>query len=393
MSHNPVFNIDQIRNDTPGCLNVLHLNNAGSSLITKQTLKIMISHLKMEAKIGSYEAARLKADKIETIYHSIATLVNANPDEIAITNSATHAWDMAFYSIKFKPGDIILTSSNDYVSNNIAYMQISKKSGIKVKVIPNKENGDLSISALERMIDSKVKLIALTHIPSNLGITHPAEDIGRIAKEAGIIYLLDASQSIGQMPIDVKQIGCDILSASGRKYLRGPRGTGFLFVSKALIPQLPPPFLDMHAAKWTGNNYHIRLDAKRFEHWEYNIVAKLGLGSAVDYALKLDLSETFSYIQLLANNLRNLLSNIKGVTIYDKGTNLCGLINFTLKNTNPVEIRDRLMRQGVNVSSTEPTYPFGGSNTGQYPSMIRASIHYYNTPDEINRFTDIISQI
>lgn len=392
MINTPFYKIDQVRADTPGCMDVIHFNNAGSSLPTQKTLDAMISYLNMEAKIGGYEAARLKSDSLSSVYNLIATLINAEVDEIAITQNATTAWDMAFYAIKFSKGDRILASSSEYISNIISFSQTVKRYGVKIEIIPNDEYGQLSISALKNMIDRNVKLIAVTHVPSSNGLVQPVNAVGKIAKETGIYYLLDACQSVGQMPIDVREIGCDFLSATGRKYLRGPRGTGFLYIRKALIDYMEPTFLDMHAASWTGDfNYKIRSDARRFESWEFNIAAKLGLGTAIDYALKVDISKAYLYIQSLAEYLRESLSKIKRVHVYDQGKDLCGIVTFTMENIFPVEVREKLMLRSINVSTTD-SIPHWRMDDKR-PALIRASVHYYNTFDEIERFVDILDQI
>ena len=224
------FDLQQIRQDTPGCAHVLHFNNAGSSLMPQPVLDATVAHLQLEARIGGYEAAAQVAQSIEHVYDAVATLIHCSRDEVAIIENATRAWDMAFYSIPFKQGDRILTASSEYASNYIAFLQRAQKTGAIIEVIPNDEHGQVSLDALKHMLDDKVKLIAITHVPTNSGLVQPIAAIGRIAREAGILYLVDACQSIGQMPIDVQQIGCDMLSVTGRKYLRGPRGTGFLYV-------------------------------------------------------------------------------------------------------------------------------------------------------------------
>src|SRR5262249_13381413 len=165
---------------------------------------------------------------------SIGKLLNCGPDEIALFDSATRAWDMAFYGFRFAPGDRILTARAEYASNYLAFLQAAKTSGAVIEAVPSEADGTLSLEALERMVDGRVKLIAVTHVPTNGGLVNPAAAIGRIARARGIPYLLDACQSVGQMPIDVQAIGCDLLSAPGRKYLRGPRGTGFLYVRRSL---------------------------------------------------------------------------------------------------------------------------------------------------------------
>ncbi len=388
------FPLTQLRADTPGCDHVLHLNNAGASLTTRQSLQTVLDHLQYEAQIGGYEAARLANDRSEAVYDSVARLLNAHRDEIALVENATRAWDMAFYAIDFRPGDRILTSVAEYASNYIAYLQIANRTGAVVNVIPNDETGQLSVSALETMLDERVKLISITHVPTNGGLVNPAIAVGKVAREAGVLYLLDACQSVGQMPIDVRAIGCDMLSATGRKYLRGPRGTGFLYVRRELLAQLEPPFLDLHAATWTGRNaYEIRPDARRFETWEGNAAAKLGLGTAIDYALALGLETTYPRIVALAHSLRAQLRDIQGVTVYDRGAEQCGIVTFALASKASADVRSELFAQGINVSITDNAHTRLDGNARNLPSMVRASVHYYNTEDELTRFCDAIREL
>jgi cysteine desulfurase / selenocysteine lyase len=381
------FDLERARAETPGCARVLHLNNAGAGLMSQPVLDAVIAHLEREASIGGYEAADAAHDAVEHVYDAAASLINAHPDEISIVENATRAWDMAFYSVPLGPGDRILTAMAEYASNYIAYLQVAARTGAVVEAIPDDETGQLSVDALRRMIDERVKLIAITHVPTNGGLVNPAAAVGRVAREAGIPYLLDACQSVGQLPVDVEAIGCDMLSATGRKYLRGPRGTGFLYVRRALLERLVPPFLDLHAATWVARDtYEIRPDARRFENWETNYAAKIGLGVAIDYARAWGIETTWGRIRALAAMLRDRLDAMPGVTVRDLGAERCGIVTFTVEGQEPAPLVDALREQFINVSFTTVLGTRLDMESRGLAAMVRASVHYYNSEDEIERF-------
>ena len=388
------FDIFRARQDTPGCAQVLHFNNAGAALMPKQVLDAVIAHLRLEAEVGGYEAAESAHDEVEHVYDAVSRLIGCQPEEIAIIENATRAWDMAFYSLPFKSGDRILTSMAEYASNYIAFLQIAQRTGAVVEPIPNDENGQVSVDALQNLIDKRVKLIAITHVPTNGGLVNPAMEIGKIARQANILYLLDACQSIGQMPIDVQGIGCDMLSATGRKYLRGPRGTGFLYVRRDLIEQLEPPFLDLHAATWVSKDkYKIRSDARRFENWETYYAGKIGLGVAVDYALAWGVEDIWVRISTLASDLRTRLQHIPQVHVHDLGLHKCGIVTFTVNGVSPQEIREELAEQKMNVHVSSAASTRLDMDQRGLASIVRASVHYYNTEEEIERFCDVVTRM
>ncbi len=388
------FDLARARADTPGCENVLHFNNAGASLMPQPVLAATIAHLQLEAQMGGYEAAEAARDTIEHSYDAVAALIGCARDEVAIIENATRACDMAFYSIPFEPGDRILTAISEYASNYIAYLQIARKTGAVVEDIPNDAHGQVSLDALRHMLDQRVRLIAITHVPTNGGLVNPAAAIGKLAREQNILYLLDACQSIGQMPLNVDQLGCDMLSATGRKYLRGPRGTGFLYVRRAILDQLEPPLLDLHAATWTApDRYEMRPDARRFENWETNYAGKIGLGVAIDYALAWGLDTTWRRIQSLAYQLRSKLAALPGVIVHDRGITQCGIVTFTLESHDPEAIRAILAQQHINVSVSERSSTLLDMDARSLESMVRASVHYYNSEDEVERFCQALASI
>ncbi|MEV1202785.1 aminotransferase class V-fold PLP-dependent enzyme [Microbispora rosea] len=385
------IDVGQVRADTPGCEHVVHLNNAGSSLPPRQVTGAVVDHLRLEERIGGYEAAAAALDRSERTYDALAGLVGADRDEIALVESATRAWDMAFYSLPWKPGDRILTSRAEYASNAIAFLQTARRHDVRVEVVPDDETGVLSVDALRDMLDERVKLIAVTHVPTQGGLVNPAAEIGAVAREAGVTFLLDACQSIGQLRVDVREIGCDLLSATGRKFLRGPRGTGFLYCSRRLLDRLEPPFLDLHAATWTSaGSYEVRGDARRFENWEGYVAGKIGLGVAAGYALSLGLDAIEERVTGLAETLRGRLAAIPGVTVHDRGGRRCGIVTFTVDGRDSGDVAARLSAAKVNVSVSAASSARWDFEARALPSLVRSSVHYYNTEEELDRLCEAL---
>jgi len=380
------IDLARLRAETPGVQNVAHFNNAGSALPPNAVVEAQINHLQLEAAIGGYEAANQESARVAAVYDSVARLINAKPQEIAVVENATVAWDMAFYALKFEPGDRILTAEAEYAANYVAYLQVAKRTGAVVEVIPSAPTGETSPDALAAMMDDRVKLVSITHVPTNGGLVNPAAEIGRIAKRHGALYLLDACQSVGQMPVDVAEIQCDMLSATGRKYLRGPRGVGFLYVRESLIPTMEPPIVDHFAANWTGlDSYELRPDARRFENWENNYAAKLGLGAAVDYALDIGMDAIWERVRLLADDLRRRLRETNGITVRDIGQEQGGIVTFSSDHEDSADIKQRLASQGINISVSGPSSTLIDSTRRNLPPICRASVHYYNDEAEIDR--------
>jgi selenocysteine lyase/cysteine desulfurase len=386
------LDVARLRAETSGCAERIHLNNAGAALSPDVVHHTVIDHLTLESRIGGYEAADAKADDLAGFYDSLARLVGGAPDEIAFVENATRAFDMAFYAVPFRPGDRILTAEAEYPSNVLAYLQTARRFGVEVEVVPSDAAGGLDVAALERMMDDRVKLIAVTHVPTHGGLVNPAAEIGAIARRFGVLYLLDACQSVGQMPVDVATIGCDMLAATGRKYLRGPRGTGFLWVRRERLAELEPPLVDQRAAMWTGpDSYALRADAKRFENWESFVAGRLGLKAAADYAMAIGIERTWPRIRALAAELRRALAAVDGVVVRDKGPELCGIVTFTKADEDTDALAARLRRRGINTSVTDGPAHFD-RHRRTYGSAVRASVHAYNTDDELERLVRAVAE-
>jgi selenocysteine lyase/cysteine desulfurase len=388
------IDLQRLRAETPGCRHVVHFNNAGASLPPQPVLDTVIGHLQLEAMIGGYEAAAKAEEQQAAVYTSIARLINCAADEVALIENATRAWDMAFYSLRFQPGDRILTSIAEYASNYIAFLQVAQRQGVEVVAVPNDAHGQISVTALQQMIDARVKLIAITHVPTNGGLIQPAAAVGAVARAHGIPYLLDACQSVGQLQIDVAAIGCDFLSATGRKYLRGPRGTGFLYVRRALLDRLEPPFLDLHAANWVApDRYEMLPDAKRFENWERSIAGLLGLGTAIDYALALGLAAIERDLRDKAALLRQRLDDVPGVTVRDIGQEKGGIVTFTKDGVTAEQIKSALGNARINVSVSGKSSTYLDMTARHLSEVVRSSVHYFNSEEEIDRLCAAVAGV
>ncbi|MFI0353944.1 aminotransferase class V-fold PLP-dependent enzyme [Actinomadura sp. 9N407] len=379
------MNIEDLRAQTPGCARVTHLNNAGAALPPRQVIDAVDGHLRLESMIGGYEAAEQAEPALERFYDAVAGLIGADRDEIAYVENATRAWDMAFYAIPFVPGDRILTTSSEYASNAIPYLQVAARQDVRVDVVPDDRYGQISLEALEaELAKGDVRLVSINHIPTYNGLVNPAAEVGRLCRAANALFLLDACQSVGQLRVDVTEIGCDILSATGRKFLRGPRGTGFLYVRRPLVRTLEPPFLDLHSASWTAPDaYEIRDDARRFETWERFVAGQIGLGAAADLAVALGLDEIERRVTRLAARLRDDLAGRPGIKVLDRGERRSGIVTFTVDGHEAAGVKLALRERGVNVSVTH------GSDQQFDPAAVspavRASVHYYNTNEELDR--------
>jgi selenocysteine lyase/cysteine desulfurase len=391
----PPIDVERARALTPGCDEVLHLNHAGASLLPQPVLDAVVGHLQLEARTGGYEAAAEAEPARKRTYAALAELIGGAPEHIALLDSASRAWDMAVYSLPLEPGDRVLIGRAEYGANAISLLQLRRRTGCQIVLIEDDDDGQIDLAALERALtEDEAAMVSLVHVPTQSGLVNPAVEVGRLCRDAGVLLVLDACQSAGQLPLDVEELGCGILTGNGRKFLRGPRGTGFLWVHPELVERIEPVMLDLHAASWVApDRYEVRPDAGRFEMWERDVAVQIGLGVAVDHALGWGIDAIAERNDALARGLRARLAELPGVTVRDRGRRLCAIATFTVEGFEPEEVKVRLRAAGINVSvATLDSAQLDLSHRG-LESVVRASVHYMTTDDELDRFAAELREI
>ncbi|MHA6765289.1 aminotransferase class V-fold PLP-dependent enzyme [Streptacidiphilus sp. PAMC 29251] len=388
------MDINALRLDTPGCANRVHLNNAGAGLLSRRTLAAMTGHLELEAAIGGYEAAWQTAEQIAATYANLARLVGGRPEEVALFDNATRAWNAAFYALSFRPGDRILTGRAEYGSNVLAYFQVAQRTGAEIVVVPDDVHGRLDTAALADLIDERTRLVGVSHIPTSGGLINPAAEIGRITRAAGVPFLLDATQSVGQFPVDVDEIGCDLLTATGRKFLRGPRGTGFLWVRTEALDLLEPHVTEIRAAEWDGGRgFSWQPGAQRFETWEKSYANVLGLNAAVEQALELGLDRIGRRALALGGRLRDQLDALPHVTTHDLGRDRCAIVTCAVEGLAAEDVAAALARQRINSTTTVAEHTQFDTERHDVHPLVRLSPHYYNTEEELDRTVAALAEL
>jgi selenocysteine lyase/cysteine desulfurase len=387
--------LDTWRRETPGCQNKIHFNNAGASLVPEPVLRATQEYLALEAITGGYETADLKADAIRDFYSAMATLLHTQPANISFQSSATSAFAIALSCIPFERNDTILIAGEDYISNQIAFLSLQKRFGIELLRANSLPEGGVDVDHMRQLMDRhKPKLVSLTHVPTNTGLIQPVEAVGVLCRERDILYLVDACQSVGQLPIDVSRIHCDFLSGTFRKFLRGPRGTGFLYVSDRILQgSYEPLFIDMRGADWTGvNDYARRSDSRRFEEWEMPYGLIMGCAAAARYALSIGLPEIETRNQLLGSVLREKLTHL-GLQLLDRGHKLSSIITVGIPGKESSFILNHLRSKNINTSIALRSSALLDFDAKGVTWALRISPHYYNTESEVDQLVQVLKEV
>jgi cysteine desulfurase/selenocysteine lyase len=391
----PAIDVDHARALTPGCEHILHLNHAGSSLAPQPVLDAVIGHLRLEAEVGGYEAAAQEATRTDGVYEAVARLLGASKDEIALTDSSTRGWQAAVLSLPLGPGDRVITMRAEYAANAITFLQLQRRTGCELVLVEDDEHGQLDVVAMAREIaHPRTRIVSVVHVPTQGGLVNPVADVGALCRAAGVTFVVDACQAVGQLPVDVGAIGCDVLAGAGRKFLRGPRGTGFLYVRGSLLEHLEPLAVDLHSAEWTTTDtYELRDDARRFELFEHSPALRLGLGAAIEHALGWGIDAIAARNAILAEGLRDRLRAIPGVSVHDQGEYRCAITTFRVDGLPAAAVADELRRRGVNVSVSVASWARYDLPHRGLDALVRASVHYITTDEELDRMAEDVAHV
>jgi selenocysteine lyase/cysteine desulfurase len=374
------------RADTPGCTEHIHLNNAGAGLMPRPVLDAVTAHLHREATIGGYEAADEAADRIRDSYRAVAELIGTAPRNVAIVENATVAFAQALSAFDFRPGDVIVTTRADYPSNQLMFLSLARRLGVEVQRAADLPAGGVDPESVRQLArNPRCRLVAVSWIPTSSGLVQDAAAVGRVCEDVGVPYLVDACQSVGQMPVDVGTLRCDFLGATARKFLRGPRGIGFLYVSdRALRQDRFPLFVDLRGADWTDPDaFRLAAGARRFENWEFAYALVLGLGEAARYALAVG-PRGYERAWRLAGLLRARLVAIPGVRVLDRGTERCAIVTVDPAGRDAATLKLALRARGINTSSAGRGAGVLDLDAKGVTSVLRLSPHYYNTEEELD---------
>lgn len=384
------------RSDTPGCESIVHLNNAGAALVPLPVREAILTHLALEEELGGYEAADAQAQPLRQVYADVARLLGGQARNIALVQNSTVAFAQAFGAFDLGPGDVIVTSRSDYASNQIMYLSLARRRGVEIVRAADAPEGGVDPESVRRLVARRrPALVSLTWIPTNSGLVQPVEAVGGICREADVPYLIDGCQAVGQMPVDVARLHCDYFTAATRKFMRGPRGVGFLYVSDRMLQSGAHPLLvDMHGATWTeADAFELSPDARRFETWEFAYALVLGLGAAARYALEVGLDTARDRARELADYARRRLAAVPGVRVLDRGPELCAIVTVAVAGLDTQDIKLELRRRGINTSAPHREDAVIDMDEKGAESALRISPHYYNTTEEIDTAVAALEEI
>lgn len=359
----------------------INFNNAGSSRPYSEVNKEIRDFLKVEYFMGGYYAVEKYKKKLEKFYYNLSKLINCKVAEISFLSSTTQAWNLFFNSIQISKKENIVIFENEYGSNLIYY----KKQKLNVRIVKINEDGKICLKDLLKKINKNTKIISLCHIASQCGDKIEAAKIFNFVRNLNpdIICVLDACQSIGQIKVDVKEINCDVLVGSGRKYLRGPRGTGFIYINEKIREKVKPMILDLKNTECYQEIIKIK-KANIFENFEYSPALQIGLGKAIERINSSGINQIELQIRQKSQYLRKKLDYFSKITFFENFNTLTGINTLKIEGLSSLRIYNYLLSKRILTSISTSATSLLYFNKKKIKDVLRISIHHYNSLYQIN---------
>jgi len=371
-----------------------HLNAAGAALPTDLVLDTVVAHLRLESRLGGYAAAAARHRELQGVYDKVARLLGVLPEDVALVESATVGWQRLLDAMRLAPGSRVLAARSTYVSMALSLLELQRSRGITVDVLACDPSGGVDLDALAEALSRPAAFVTAAHVPTSSGLIEPVARIGALAREAGVPFVLDATQSVGQLPVDAGTFGADAIFGTGRKFLRGPRGTGFLYVSAALRAGLRPLNPDVRSALWRSSaGYELSDAARRFETWEASHALRLGLGAALEELEEIGIDAVASRIGALAQALRDRLTTIPGVELADPpAATGSGIVTFVVAGEDPRDTLSRLAAAQIHALAVPATHGQWDLGHRGRSRVVRASVHVYNDETDLAAVDRVLRQ-
>jgi selenocysteine lyase/cysteine desulfurase len=352
-------------------------------------------YMQREQAIGAFVAAQQVQPQLQQLYARLAELLHCAPADIALTTGNSHGWNAVVGALPLAVGDRVLVAPGEWGGNYAMLLQLSARTGCVVETMPCTPDGALDLVALEALLDARVKLIALTWVPANGCTVYDAHGLGRLCARHGIAYVIDAAQALGHIPVDVQALQCDALTAPGRKWLCGPRGTGVVYLKPGFVERLQPQVVDHLSCPITANGPALRRDARVLEQSEASMALKLGLLAALDSAQAQGWNQRFAAIAQRAAQLRTALTGVPGLKLChlaDAPTS-CGIVAFTLEGYTPAQVQQALLAQEIQVAASGMGYTPLDMQARGLAAVVRASVAWHTSEADIAALAHALKQL
>lgn len=380
-------------------MDYMYFNNAGAGLMSKGTYETLTNHMEIEMNVGAYKAAAIKSDAVNNFYLLAAKLLNAgSKDEIAFIDSASRGWNLIIYGLDIKESDVIVTLSSEYGTNLLTIYDIAKRTHCGIKVIQCDNEGNFSLDDVDQALQSGGTILAVSHVAAQGSIVNPVVELGILAQKYDAIYIVDGCQAVGQIKVDVQQINCCAYVTAGRKWLRGPRGTGILYVRRNA--PIRTPQIDLASADLvfdelgTVVDVKVRDDAKQFELWEKSTSSLLGLANAIQEYMDYGIDTAEQEICAKANYIRSFVVSNQHLALVGSENSSTGVVGFYIKDPKQEKkVKELIEKENFIISYVCdwdcPT--FFPQNGVQY--IFRISPHYYTSNDDIQAICNLIQRL